>query len=185
MIEAFSKYWWVPVLRGLFGIAFGVIAFAAPIAALAALVLFFGAWALVDGAFSVGGAIAGRKTNPDWVFDLIGGILGIIVGILTFRAPGLTALGLLIYIAAWALVRGVIDIFAAIKLRREIEGEWVLILSGLLSIVFAVLLLWNPGPGALALVWLIASYAIVFGVLGIVFGLRMRSLARPATAVTA
>jgi uncharacterized membrane protein HdeD (DUF308 family) len=186
MIEAITRYWWVPVLRGLAGIIFGVCAFAFPGIALTVLVLWFGAWALVDGVFTVVGAIAGRKTYRDWVFDLFGGLLGIVVGILTFRAPGITALGLLIYIAAWALVRGVIDIALAIKLRREITGEWLLIVAGLASIVFALLLLWNPGPGALALLWLIAAYAIVFGALGIFFGFRIRSLGRhlsPAAAV--
>jgi uncharacterized membrane protein HdeD (DUF308 family) len=183
MIDALTRYWWVPVLRGLLGITFGVIAFAFPGVALTALVLYFGAWALVDGTFSLVGAIAGRSTNPDWVFDLVGGILGIVVGLLTFRAPGITTLGLLIYIAAWALMRGVIDIALAIKLRREIRGEWLLVLAGLASIVFAILLLWNPGPGALALLWLIASYAIVFGVLAIVFGLRMRTVRHLAVAV--
>jgi uncharacterized membrane protein HdeD (DUF308 family) len=178
MIEALTRYWWVPVVRGLCGIIFGIIAFAQPGVALAALVLLFGAWALVDGVFSVVGAIAGRNTNRDWGFDLVGGLLGIAVGLLTFHAPGITALGLLVYIAAWALMRGVIDIALAIKLRRELKGEWLLILAGVASILFAVLLLWNPGPGALALLWLIASYAVVFGALAIIFGFRVRSLRR-------
>src|SRR3979409_741692 len=100
MIEAITRYWWVPVIRGLCGIIFGIIAFAQPGVALTALVLLFGAWALVDGAFSLVGAIAGRKTNRDWGFDLVGGLLGIAVGFLTFLAPGITALGLLLYMAA-------------------------------------------------------------------------------------
>ena len=95
---------------------------------------------------------------------------------LTFHAPAITALALIIYIAAWALMIGATEIAFAIKLRREIKGEWFLILMGLVSIVFAVLLLWNPIPGALALVWLIGWYAIVFGILGIIFGFRLRSL---------
>jgi uncharacterized membrane protein HdeD (DUF308 family) len=178
MIEALTRYWWVPVVRGLCGVVFGILAFMNPGVVLTVLVLWFGAWVLVDGAFSVVGAIAGRRTNSDWIFELIGGLLGIIVGILTFRAPGITALGLVLYIAAWSLMRGVIDIALAIKLRREIKGEWILVLAGIASILFAALLLWNPGPGALALLWLIASYAIVFGVLAIIFGIRVRALRR-------
>jgi uncharacterized membrane protein HdeD (DUF308 family) len=108
--------------------------------------------------------------------------LGIIIGFLTFHAPAITALALVIYIAAWALMIGATEIAVAIKLRREIKGEWLLILMGLASIIFAVLLLWNPIPGALALVWLIGSYAIVFGVLGIIFGFRLRSLPAPLAA---
>jgi uncharacterized membrane protein HdeD (DUF308 family) len=102
--------------------------------------------------------------------------MGIIIGFLTFHAPRITALALIIYIAAWALMIGATEIALAIKLRREIKGEWFLILMGLLSIVFAIMLLWNPLPGALALVWLIGSYAIVFGILGIILGFRLRSL---------
>jgi len=178
MIEALTRYWWVPVVRGLAAIVFGVLAFAQPGIALTALVLLFGAWALVDGTFILVGAIAGRDTNRDWGFDLIAGLLGIVVGILTFRSPGITALALIFYIAAWALVRGGIEIGLAIKLRREIKNEWLLVIAGLASILFAVLLLWNPLPGAVALLWLIASYAIFFGLIAIIFGFRIRGLRR-------
>jgi uncharacterized membrane protein HdeD (DUF308 family) len=176
MIESLKRHWWVLVIRGICGIIFGIIAFAYPGLALATLVLLFGAWVLIDGVFRVVGAIAGRSADPDWGFHLIIGILGIVIGFLTFNAPGITALALIIYIAAWALMVGAAEIAMAIKLRREIKGEWFLVLMGLASIIFAVLLLWNPGPGALALLWLIASYAIVFGFLAIIFGLRLRTL---------
>ena len=176
MIEALKHYWWVLVIRGICGIVFGVIAFAYPGLALATLVLLFGAWVLIDGVFRIVGATSGRASDPDWGFHLIVGILGILVGVLTFRSPGITALALVIYIAAWALMVGAVEIALAIKLRREMKGEWFLILMGLASIIFAVLLLWNPGPGALALLWLIASYAIVFGLLAIILGFRLRSL---------
>jgi uncharacterized membrane protein HdeD (DUF308 family) len=176
MIEALKRHWWVLVIRGICGIVFGVIALAYPGLALATLVLLFGAWVLIDGVFRIVGATAGRASDPDWGFHLIVGILGVVVGFLTFRAPGITALALIIYIAAWALMVGAAEIALAIKLRKEMKGEWFLILMGLASIIFAVLLLWNPGPGALALLWLIASYAIVFGVLAIIFGFRLRSL---------
>jgi hypothetical protein len=109
-------------------------------------------------------------------FNLIIGILGIIIGLLTFHAPGVTALALVIYIAAWALMIGVTEIALAIKMRREIKGEWLLILMGLASIVFAALLLWNPVAGAAALIWIIAWYAVIIGVLAIIFGFRLRSL---------
>jgi len=176
MIEALKRYWWVPVIRGISGIVFGIIAFAYPGLALATLVLLFGAWVLIDGVFRIVGATAGRASDPDWGFHLVVGILGVVIGVFTFRAPGITALALIIYIAAWALMVGAVEIALAIKLRREMKGEWFLILMGLASIIFAALLLWNPGPGALALLWLIASYAIVFGVLAVIFGFRLRSL---------
>jgi uncharacterized membrane protein HdeD (DUF308 family) len=176
LIETLKRHWWVPVIRGIAAIVFGVIAFAYPGLTVAMLVLFFGAWVLVDGVFRVVGAIGHRASDKEWGFDLIIGIVGIIIGFLTFHAPQITALALIIYIAAWALMIGATEIALAIKLRREIKGEWFLILMGLVSIVFAVMLLWNPLPGALALVWLIGSYAIVFGILGIIFGFRLRSL---------
>ena len=164
------------MIRGIAAIVFGVIAFTHPVMAAPTLVLFFGAWALVDGVFRVVGAIGHRGSDPDWGFNLIIGILGIIIGFLTFHAPGITALALVIYIAAWALMIGATEIALAIKMRREIKGEWFLILMGLASIVFAALLLWNPLAGAAALIWIIAWYAVIFGVLAIIFGFRLRSL---------
>ena len=182
LLQTLKRHWWVPVLRGVVAIIFGMMAFVYPGLTVAVLVLLFGAWVLVDGIFRIVGAIGHRSSDPDWGWQLVIGILGIIIGFLTFHAPGVTALALVIYIAAWALMVGVSEIVVAIKLRQEIKGEWFLILMGILSILFAIMLLWNPLPGALALVWLIGSYAIVFGVLGIIFGFRLRSLPVPATA---
>ena len=176
LLETLKRHWWVPVLRGVAAIIFGVIAFTHPVMAAATLVLFFGAWVLIDGIFRIVGAIGHRDSDPDWGFNLIIGILGVIVGLLTFRAPGITALALVIYIAAWALMIGATEIALAIKMRREIKGEWFLILMGLASIIFAGLLLWNPLAGAAALIWIIAWYAVIMGVLAIVFGFRLRSL---------
>src|SRR5213078_4138142 len=176
IIETLKRHWWVPVIRGIAAIVFGIIAFAYPGLTVATLVLFFGAWVLIDGVFRVVGAIDGRASDPEWGFHLIIGIIGIIIGFLTFRAPLITALALIIYIAAWALMIGATEIAFAIKLRREIKGEWLLILMGLASIIFAILLLWNPVLGAATLIWIMAWYAVIFGVLGIIFGVRLRSL---------
>jgi len=176
LIETLKRHWWVPVLRGIAAVLFGIMAFVYPGLTVAVLVLLFGAWILVDGVFRVIGAIGHRASDKEWGFDLIIGIMGIIIGFLTFHAPRITALALIIYIAAWALMIGATEIALAIKLRREIKGEWFLILMGLLSIAFAVMLLWNPLPGALALLWLIGSYAIAFGILAVILGFRLRSL---------
>jgi uncharacterized membrane protein HdeD (DUF308 family) len=176
LIETLKRHWWIPVLRGVAAIVFGVIAFVYPGLTIAVLVLLFGAWVLVDGVFRVIGSIGHRASDSDWGFNLIIGILGIIIGFLTFHAPGITALALVIYIAAWALMIGATEIAVAIKLRREIKGEWFLILMGLASIVFAILLLWNPVLGAATLIWIMAWYAVIFGVLAIIFGFRLRSL---------
>src|SRR5256885_15157337 len=176
LIETLKRHWWVPVIRGIAAIVFGIIAFVYPGLTIATLVLFFGAWVLIDGVFRIVGAIAGRASDPEWGFHLIIGIIGIMIGFLTFRAPLITALALIIYIAALALMIGASEIAFAIKLRREIKGEWFLILMGLASIIFAVMLLWNPVAGAAAVIWLIAWYAVVLGVLAIFFGFRLRTL---------
>ena len=164
------------MIRGIAAIVFGVIAFTHPVMAIATLVLFFGAWVLIDGIFRIVAAIRHRGSDPDWAWELVIGIIGIIVGLLTFHAPQVTALALVIYIAAWALMIGASEIVMAVKLRHEIKGEWLLILMGLASIVFAVLLLWNPVAGAAAVIWLIAWYAVVLGILAIFFGFRLKTL---------
>jgi len=176
LIETLKRHWWVPVIRGIFAIVFGIIAFVYPGLTIATLVLFFGAWVLIDGIFRIVGAIGHRASDPDWGWQLVIGILGIVVGLLTFHAPQITALALVIYIAAWPLMIGASEIAIAVKMRREIKGEWFLIIMGLASIVFAVLLLWNPIAGAAAVIWLIAWYAVVIGILAIFFGFRLRSL---------
>jgi uncharacterized membrane protein HdeD (DUF308 family) len=176
MIETLKRHWWVPVIRGIAAIVFGIIAFTHPVMAIATLVLFFGAWVLIDGIFRIVGAIGHRASDPDWGWHIVIGIIGIIVGLLTFHAPQVTALALVIYIAAWALMMGASEIVMAVKLRHEIKGEWFLILMGLASIVFAILLLWNPIAGAAAVIWLIAWYAVVLGILAIFFGFRLKML---------
>jgi uncharacterized membrane protein HdeD (DUF308 family) len=176
LIETLKRHWWVPVIRGIAAIAFGIVAFVYPGLTIATLVLFFGAWVLIDGIFRIVGAIGHRASDSDWGWQLVIGLLGIVVGLLTFHAPQITALALVIYIAAWALMIGASEIAAAVKLRREIKGEWFLILMGLASIVFAVLLLWNPVAGAAAVIWLIAWYAVVLGILAIFFGFRLKTL---------
>ena len=182
LLQTLKHHWWVPVLRGVAAIIFGIIAFTHPVMAATTLVLFFGAWVLIDGIFRVVSVIRHRDSDQDWGFNLVIGILGIIVGLLTFHAPGVTALALVIYIAAWALMVGATEIVLAIKLRREIKGEWFMILMGLTSIIFAGLLLWNPLAGAAALIWIIAWYAVIVGVLAVIFGFRLRSLPVSAAA---
>ena len=169
------RNWWVLLLRGLIAIAFGLLVWFQPGISLAALVLLFGAYVMADGILGVWTAIAGRAEHEHWWLLLLEGLLGIGVGILTFFAPGITALALLFYIAIWAVATGVLEIAAAIRLRKEIGGEWLLILSGLASVVFGALLVVSPAAGALAVLWLIAAYAIVFGVLLVILAFKARS----------
>jgi uncharacterized membrane protein HdeD (DUF308 family) len=170
-----SKNWWVLLLRGIAAIAFGVMAWLQPGISLAALVMLFGAYTLVDGVLGVWAAIVGRKEHEQWWVLLLWGLLSIGVGIMTFQAPEITALVLLLYIAAWAIATGVLQIVAAIRLRKEIEGEWLLVLSGLASVAFGVFIMARPAAGAISMLWLIGSYAIVFGVLLVLLGFRVRA----------
>jgi uncharacterized membrane protein HdeD (DUF308 family) len=160
-----ARFWWVFLLRGLLAIAFGVVAFTDPGITLAALVIFFGAYALVDGAFIIGATLANWRHMENHWLPMLQGILGVFVGVLTFRLPAVTALGLLIYIAAWSLATGALEIVAAIELRKVMKGEMWLLLSGICSVIFAMILMLNPFAAAIGLLWLIAVWAIVFGVL--------------------
>jgi uncharacterized membrane protein HdeD (DUF308 family) len=177
MVMVLARNWWALVLRGLFAVLFGITAFAWPGITLGALVLLYGAYSLVDGVFAVAAALVGRPRGMPWWALLLEGLAGIAVGIMTVAWPGITALVLLYLIAAWAVATGVFEIVAAIRLRKEIRGEWILALSGVLSVLFGLALVVNPGAGALAVVWLIGAYAIAFGILLIALGFRLRSYA--------
>jgi uncharacterized membrane protein HdeD (DUF308 family) len=170
-----ADHWWAFGLRGIAAIVFGILAFAWPAVTLAVLVLLFGAYALVDGVLAL---ISAFRTGHDhrWLL-VIEGIVGILAGVVTFALPGLTALVLVYIIAVWALITGVLELVAAVRLRRVIENEWWMIVSGIASVIFGIALLVAPGAGALALIWVIAVYAIIFGVvlLGLAFRLRGHS----------
>ena len=177
LASVLSRHWWLLLLRGLVAIAFGILTWLQPGISLAALVILFGAYSLADGILASWTAIAGGKDNDyRWVL-LLEGLLGIGIGVLTFAAPDITALALLFYIAIWAIATGVLEIAAAIRLRNEIKDEWLLILAGLASVVFGVILAARPGAGALALLWLIASYAVAFGVLLVILAFKTRRFA--------
>jgi uncharacterized membrane protein HdeD (DUF308 family) len=175
-MESLVRRWWMPVVRGLFAIAFGVLCFVAPGSSLFALVLLFGAYALVDGVLNLGHAIGGGRQN--WPALLFSGLVGIAAGVLTFMWPKITAVALVLVIAAWAIITGVAALVAAVKLRKAIHGEWLLALEGVLSIALGVLLFLRPGAGALALVIWIGAYAVVSGILLLALGFRLRSLGR-------
>ncbi|HEY0581473.1 MAG TPA: HdeD family acid-resistance protein [Chloroflexota bacterium] len=181
-LEASSRHWWAFALRGLAAVLFGILAFVWPGVTLAALVLLWGAYALVDGVLSL---VAAVRTDNDHRWGLLlEGIVGIAAGLVAFFYPGITALVLLYLIAAWALITGVLELIAAVRLRRVIQNEWWLVLSGIASILFAIILLAAPGAGALAVVWLIASYAILFGVLMLGLAYRLYGAGQRRQAVS-
>ena len=146
----------------------------APRTALAALVLLYGSYALVDGVFNVVAAVIGRSGARPWWTMLLAGLGGIAAGLVTFFLPGLTTISLVYVIAAWAIVRGVFEIAAADRLRTVITGEWWLGVSGALSIVFGALLMVAPGAGAVAMVWWIGTWAVIAGIVLVALGVRLR-----------
>ena len=171
-IDALAGNWWALALRGVAAIIFGLLAFVLPGVTLAALILLFGGYALVEGVLNVTAAVRGRGDDQPWWALLLEGLVSIAAGIVAFAVPGLTALALLYVIAAWAIVTGALEIVAAIRLRRRITA-W-LALNGVLSIAFGALTMLVPGAGALSLVWLIGAYAIAFGALLLGLSLRLR-----------
>jgi uncharacterized membrane protein HdeD (DUF308 family) len=179
MVEILARYWWAFIARGVVAVALGVMVFAWPAITIAALIIVFGVYIFVDGIFLIVKAIGGWKSRDDRWLLLLEGLLGIGIGVITFVAPGVTAITLLFFIAAWSLTTGILEIVGAIRLRKEIQGEIWWILSGIASVLFAVFLMIFPGAGILTLTWLLGIYAIVFGVLLIALGIRVRAH-RPA-----
>jgi len=181
-VDTLSRNWWVVLLRGLAAIGFGIITFIAPAISLAAVVLLWGAYAFADGVLALVSAIRRRGESDRWWLFLVEGLVGIAAGGLTLIWPGITAIALLYLIAAWALVTGVLEVAAAIRLRKVIAHEWLLALSGIASLGFGILLALFPGAGALAVVLWIGAYAFVFGALLVALAFRLRSLGRPHAA---
>ncbi|MFZ1401203.1 MAG: HdeD family acid-resistance protein [Candidatus Promineifilaceae bacterium] len=174
MLRLLTRNWWLVALRGLFAILFGVVAMIWPGITVQALVIVFGVYAVVDGVLSSVTAVGNRKHYPRWGLVLLNGQLSIMAGVMAFVWPSIAALVLLFLIAAWTIVTGLFEVAGAIALRRELEGEGWLVLSGILSVLFGLAVVIWPGAGALALIWLIAAYAIVFGITLIALGFRLR-----------
>jgi uncharacterized membrane protein HdeD (DUF308 family) len=174
VVHTFRLNWWLLALRGLVAVLFGMLAFMWPGATLITLVWLFGAFALVNGILSL--VLAAKTKGYPKVGSLIfGGLLGILAGLLAFVMPGITALGLLILIAAWAIVTGIMELVAAVRLRKIINNEWLLVLAGIASVVFGILLLFQPAAGALVLIWWIGAWALLFGILLMILAFRMRN----------
>jgi uncharacterized membrane protein HdeD (DUF308 family) len=173
VLHLLARNWWLLLLRGIVAILFGLLAFTWPGLTLLSLILLYGAYAGADGILALVAAVRGGTVGSRWWLVLVG-LLSLGAAVATFLYPGLTALVLLTFIGFWAIARGVFEIIGAIQLRKEIENEWLLVLSGLMSVVFGALVLARPGAGALALVWIIAAYAIALGVLLIGFAFRLR-----------
>jgi uncharacterized membrane protein HdeD (DUF308 family) len=170
-----AEHWWSPVLRGLVAIVVGVIALALPGITVGAVVILFGAYALIDGIAAFIAAFRSSRAHERWGMLLLEGLAGIVTAAITVIWPPLTALVLVYLVGAWALVTGVLEVAAAIKLRQFIAGEWLLALSGIASLLFGILALAMPLAGALAIAMLVGVYSLAFGFILVGFGIRLRS----------
>jgi len=168
--------WWAIVLRGVVAILLAIVTFMVPGITIAFLVTLFGVYTLIDGVFAIVSTIKAVAGHRRWGAFLLEGILGILVGLYAILFPAAAAAIFVTIFAFWAVITGVLEIMAALRLRRHLPGEWLLILTGVVSILFGILLFAQPIAGAVFLVWMIASYGLIFGILLIVVGLRLRRL---------
>lgn len=173
-----ARNWWSLVIRGLVGILFGIITFAWPGITFAALVIVFAAYAAADGIFSLVGAVRAAQAHERWGALVFLGVTGIAAGVATVLWPEITAFVLVSLIGAWAIVTGVFEIAAAVRLRRYIRGEWLLALSGIASLVFGVLIMIAPLAGAIVIAFWVGAYALVSGVMLVSLGIKLRSWRR-------
>jgi uncharacterized membrane protein HdeD (DUF308 family) len=182
VIGVFARNWWLFLVRGIAAILFGVLAIVLPGITLTVLAILFGIYALVDSVGSFMSAFQHHEDSGHRVLHAVEGVIALVVGVLAIVLPELTALALVVLIGIWAVATGVAEIAAAIRLRRVITNEWLLGLSGALSILAgAVIFLW-PNAGAVAIAWVIGLYAIVFGVVLVWLGARLRSMGVPPEA---
>lgn len=178
LLKGLIRNWWALLLRGIAAVVFGILALLWPGLTLLTLTFLWGAYVLIDGVFALWAAIVGKVegVGARWWLGVVGA-LGILVGLMALAAPAYTAGVLLTVIAAWAIVIGVLQILGAVRLRKEIEGEWFLIVSGIVSVLFGLAVVFQPVAGALAVVWMISLFAILFGVALIALALKLRSAA--------
>lgn len=174
VFRQYSGNWGALVLRASVAIVLGILAFLIPALTLAAIVILFGTYAIADGVVAIGAAIRARRRKNRWGWMLAEGLFGITAGLIALLWPGIGAWSLTILVGAWALLLGAAQIAAAVKLRKVIRGEWLLLLGGILSIVFAVLVLLRPDMGALVLVWWLGAYLLAYGVVELAFGIKAR-----------
>ena len=179
MIEMLARNWWALALRGLFALLFGILALALPGITAETLILLFGIFAIADGIFAIVAAVRAAERHERWGAMVIEGIVGILAGLVAIFIPIAAALALVLVVGAWAFVTGILELVGAVKLRREIADEWLLVIDGVLSILLGLLMLIFPGAGLVALVWIIGIYALLFGIALIALAVRLRGHAHP------
>jgi uncharacterized membrane protein HdeD (DUF308 family) len=169
-----ARNWWALALRGVAAILFGAVAFLAPGFTLVWLVLLFGAYALLDGVLAIVAGIRAAERHERWWPFALEGLANLAVGVITFIMPAATAFVLVWFVAVWAILTGGLRISAAIRLRKEIRGEWLLIVNGALSVLLGLFIIVRPIAGLVSLVWFVGAYATVYGIILLALALRLR-----------
>ncbi|HKQ30661.1 MAG TPA: DUF308 domain-containing protein [Burkholderiales bacterium] len=179
MNDLLFRSWWMLATRGMLAISFGVLALILPDLTFLALIALFAAYALLSGLVTIAAAMRNRKSDEEWWLVLLLGIVGVSAGVVAVLRPDITALALVFFMGAFAMLTGVLDIAVAIRLRRNMRGELLLVLTGVVSVAFGVLVFLFPDASALALIWLIGAHAVATGIMLLVLGLRARRWTRP------
>ena len=182
MVDRLVSHWWLFLIRGLLALAFGIALLAFPLAGLFVIAILFGAYAFVDGVLALVAATRMRHAGGSWGWLLLEGVVGIVAGICAALWLGLAVLTLAVLLGAWAIVTGVLAIASAFTARLHVPGEWLWLLSGIVSVIFGIAIFWSPAFGLFALVWMVSFYAIVAGVLLIGLAFRLRGI-RPTGSV--
>jgi uncharacterized membrane protein HdeD (DUF308 family) len=176
MLAIASRNWWVPVLRGAIAILFGVLAFVYPMVVTTVGIALFAAFALIEGVFALVAAFGMGLPAGQRALLVIAGLLGLAVGVGSVFYPGIAALTFVVFIGWWAIIVGVLQLVVSIEYRKVIENDWLFALSAILSLVFGVLLIWQPFAGLQALLWIFGIYAILIGIMLLAVGFRLRSM---------
>ncbi|GEL23919.1 membrane protein [Pseudonocardia sulfidoxydans NBRC 16205] len=182
MESAIRGVWWLVLLRGVLAILFGLVMLFTPGTALLALVLVFGVYAVLDGVTAVVAGIRHRADDNHWGWHVVQGVISVIAGVVAFAWPGVTVLAILFVIAFWSIVGGIAEISESMTMRRNGSSTWGWVLAaGILSVVFGILLVVQPGVGLVTLLWIAGIWALVFGVVVVIWAFRLRSAVSAAT----
>ncbi|MBV8300046.1 MAG: HdeD family acid-resistance protein [Candidatus Eremiobacteraeota bacterium] len=176
MVARLASHWWLFLIRGILALALGIAFPFFPGAAIFTLAILFGAYAFVDGIVAIAAALRMNHAEANWWWLLLEGVLGILVGVLTFFYPGITALWLVYLFGAWAVITGILAIVTAFRIRAAVGNEILMILFGAISVIAGVVIFLYPLYGVLALVWTVSIYAILAGIFLIGLALRLRGL---------
>ena len=172
MLDLLSRRWWWILVRGIAAILFGIACFVWPGRVALSLVFVFGVYAIIDGAAMI---VFGRKLG-NWFWYALAGIVSMLAGVIAIAFPVFTAGALVMVIGLWAIFSGIFQIMAGWSIRKDVEGEWVLFVGGVLAILFGILLFLRPGAGAAGIVWLIGMFLILFGILQIILSFKLKGL---------